>query len=96
MRQLSRRWLPEPKIQHLWPAERVDVRTRGRTQCVRSARWDLSGGAGQPASLTRPFLSWSRLECSREGGGWIPSEASRYIRSDRTRSLGRAAEQNAS
>lgn len=31
MRQLSRRWLPEPKIQHPWPTERFDVRTRGRS-----------------------------------------------------------------
>jgi RNA-directed DNA polymerase len=31
MRQLSRRWLPEPKIQHPWPTVRFDVRTRGRS-----------------------------------------------------------------
>jgi group II intron reverse transcriptase/maturase len=31
MRRLSRRWLPEPKIQHPWPTERFDVRTRGRS-----------------------------------------------------------------
>lgn len=31
MRQLSRRWLPEPKIQHPWPTLRFDVRTRGRS-----------------------------------------------------------------
>jgi RNA-directed DNA polymerase len=31
MRQLSQRWLPEPKIQHPWPTMRFDVRTRGRS-----------------------------------------------------------------
>ena len=31
MDRISKRWLPSPRIQHPWPTERFDVRTRGRS-----------------------------------------------------------------
>jgi RNA-directed DNA polymerase len=51
-------WLAPARMQNPFPSMRLDARTRGRSPCVRSARWDLCGdrrkGQSVPQTLLQP------------------------------------------